>query len=434
MFMVDQLWMWVLSDETIITCSPLRWNSWLQDLNTENAQNTSIPPPLPHWVNIFGFIAFMAEKGRRRTLIPQDELNISQAITHYFQQTRRRPFASVYDLASHIATTCVDVFDQHQISEDFQFFDFFGTSIGDANDQATLLLRQFRDSIGDEVDFDIADDTKLLVEIDDIVDELNTLQLVLTDQKTVVDDMNRILATGNSVGQDVASSRPTASTRTLDSHLLRISHMKETALKASTSNNRFQLYHLMDLKQKQANWSEALSSRAQAKEAAKQGLTIVVFTIVTIIFLPITFIAAIFTIETDAFVGVTNESGQIPFSYAIKYIFGVGLTLSIPFIILALNLERITSLLRRTGSAIAHSFDTFDSSVAAPSPVWIFIIAMLVLVVVVWTSQLANGVKAALSVTLIVFTLALLAFMAMYSLVKVARSHFQSVTASDCTD
>ena len=49
----------------------------------------------------------------------------------------------------------------------------------------------------------------------------------------------------------------------------------------------------MDLKQKQANWSEALSSRAQAKEASKQGLTIVVFTIVTIIFVSNDFVPAV---------------------------------------------------------------------------------------------------------------------------------------------
>jgi hypothetical protein len=41
---------------------------------------------------------------------------------------------------------------------------------------------------------------------------------------------------------------------------------------------------LLDLRQKQANISEAKSGREQAEETSKQGNTIPVFTVVTIIF------------------------------------------------------------------------------------------------------------------------------------------------------
>lgn len=45
-----------------------------------------------------------------------------------------------------------------------------------------------------------------------------------------------------------------------------------------------QINDLLDLKQKQANLSEAQSSRKQAEETAMQGTTLMVFTIVTIVF------------------------------------------------------------------------------------------------------------------------------------------------------
>jgi hypothetical protein len=45
-----------------------------------------------------------------------------------------------------------------------------------------------------------------------------------------------------------------------------------------------QLNHLLDLKQKHANVQEARSARRQADETAKQGDTLLVFTLVTIIF------------------------------------------------------------------------------------------------------------------------------------------------------
>ena len=121
---------------------------------------------------------------------------------------------------------------------------------------------------------------------------------------------------------------------------------------------------------------------------------------------------------TSPFSTLTNEE-----QYQLAV--GVGLALSVPFILLALNLERITALLRHTGSIIARSLDRSDDSVATPSPVWIIVVAMLILVVVVWTSQMATGVKAALSITLVLFALGLVAFLAIYSLVNAARAAVQ---------
>ncbi len=45
-----------------------------------------------------------------------------------------------------------------------------------------------------------------------------------------------------------------------------------------------QLCDLLDLKQKQASVSEALSARQEAQDTARQGQTLMLFTIVTIIF------------------------------------------------------------------------------------------------------------------------------------------------------
>jgi hypothetical protein len=45
-----------------------------------------------------------------------------------------------------------------------------------------------------------------------------------------------------------------------------------------------EINHLVDLKQKQANIDEAISARLQAEDTARQGTVILVFTIVTIVF------------------------------------------------------------------------------------------------------------------------------------------------------
>ncbi|OTA69605.1 hypothetical protein K449DRAFT_429068 [Hypoxylon sp. EC38] len=61
------------------------------------------------------------------------------------------------------------------------------------------------------------------------------------------------------------------------------------------------IINLMDLKQKQANLWEARSSREGAEQTARQGQTLMMFTVVTIIFLPLSFTAAFFAISVDQF-------------------------------------------------------------------------------------------------------------------------------------
>jgi hypothetical protein len=53
------------------------------------------------------------------------------------------------------------------------------------------------------------------------------------------------------------------------------------------ATDTLQLKDLMDLRQKHANLSEARFTREQTVETAKQGNTIMVFTIVTILFVSV---------------------------------------------------------------------------------------------------------------------------------------------------
>jgi hypothetical protein len=102
---------------------------------------------------------------------------------------------------------------------------------------------------------------------------------------------------------------------------------------------------LLDLKQKHANAFEARFARDQAAGTARQSQTIMVFTIVTIIFLPLSFIAAIFTINIKEF---PHDGGNItlPFSYVSKFIFGIGLAISIPLVFVALSVDAIGDFFR----------------------------------------------------------------------------------------
>jgi hypothetical protein len=70
---------------------------------------------------------------KRKFGLPQlqdDPLNVHQMILKHLQTSARVPVTTAYDLAGLIAQSCANVFDQHQVPDEFQFFDFFERSIG----------------------------------------------------------------------------------------------------------------------------------------------------------------------------------------------------------------------------------------------------------------------------------------------------------------
>ncbi|OAA55354.1 GTP-binding protein [Niveomyces insectorum RCEF 264] len=91
------------------------------------------------------------------------------------------------------------------------------------------------------------------------------------------------------------------------------------------------LRSLLELKQMQSNALEAKFARDQAVTASKQDQAILVFTVVTIVFLPMSFMATLFTINIDVW------SNPLPPPYVAKYTFSIGLGISIPLFIIALT-------------------------------------------------------------------------------------------------
>ncbi|VUC38053.1 unnamed protein product [Clonostachys rosea] len=342
-FMVDQLWLWILGKDTIITCSPLQWKSWIprgftswpSHLHHEfmpgffeylsGAQNRT---PRPQWASKAKRKShkFSSRTARRDAydpdaetwpeINPDDPMNVHQRITKYLFRNSRGPVGSVYGLAGLITTSYVDVFDPSQLPEDYLFFDFFEQSIGIVNDKVASHLRDFKNIMGrlrvdadEHVVMDITGETELMIEVDDILDELHTLKTILRDQESVIGELNKSLRemAGNS------QKSPTVETRVLENHLLRIARMEEAARKANTS-----IHRLMDLKQKQASLAESWYARAAARDTARQGKTVIVFTVVTILFLPVSFITSVFTIEANTF--PRDQNDRIPFEYAMKCI------------------------------------------------------------------------------------------------------------------
>jgi hypothetical protein len=355
--MVDQLWMWILGKDLIVTSFPQRW---------QQPKN--------------------------------DPLNVLDSVIEDINSKTREPVKSVYDLAMIITSRCSGVFDRHRMGdEEYQFLDMFESSIGSATDRETVLFKEFnaasvqasawlqhhrrpnrfarhreysgmdkntkqeakakeREEIEERYkseDFmrgpvfvdkllDIGQETDLLAETKDIRDELNMIAKVLEDQAHVLPDLQDAIGDiykDESWPQQEVKKRFRDQLKTIEMHIKDIDRMDRQAERIYDS-----ITDMLDLKQKHANAFEARFARDQAAGTARQSQTIMVFTIVTIIFLPLSFIAAFFAINISEFPR-TDSGPSLPIGYVSKYMFGIGLAVSIPLIIIAVRLDDIADLM-----------------------------------------------------------------------------------------
>ncbi|UNI22508.1 hypothetical protein JDV02_008392 [Purpureocillium takamizusanense] len=351
-FMVDQLWLWLLDDETIISCCPMRWDSWTLDVSATGTHPTS-------WDD------FKLRDG--------DPLNIYQAILRYLRDVRRPSITSAHDLCLVITSFCLGAFDPLGTTEDFHFFDFMERSIGEVSDQTAESLREFRELLDATAltkeflsaeDIRIEQETNLLVEIEDIRDELGILRSVLCDQNTVIQDLFLHLETVATNDPNHTTSQDLRGKRVLNTNLARLDRMESLTTKAVQS-----LRTLLELKQQHASLSEAQSARRQtehmakqaslattynrkvanqislarrqAEETARQGNVILLFTVVTVVFLPLSFITSFFTVPIAAF--PYNDKDKMPVGFVLAIILSVSAGVSVPFVLVAFNLESVKS-------------------------------------------------------------------------------------------
>ena len=344
-FMVDQLWMWIVGPNLIVTSFAQRW---------EQPKN--------------------------------DPLNVLDGIIEDINSKTRDPVLSVYDLAITITNRCSGVFDRHRMGdEEYQFLDMFESAIGTATDRETILFQEFNAASaqasdwlknhrklnrfarqmqkqderlkerwlhGDDAAYyedeeplfvdkllDIGQETDLLAEAKDVRDELNMIRTILQHQKDVLDGFQEVICEiyhGQHRSQYEIKKRFKEQQRTIDMHLKDIDRMDKQAERIYSS-----ITDLLDLKQKHANAFEARFARDQAAGTTRQGKMILVFTIVTIIFLPLSFIASIFDIDIVEFPRGPDGDQQLRLSYVAKYTFGIGFAISIPLIAIALSVDDI---------------------------------------------------------------------------------------------
>lgn len=192
------------------------------------------------------------------------------------------------------------MFDRHRIEEEqFQFLDMFESSIGSVTDQEGKLFSKFKTASEEstkwlhrhrhrretkaQTEHEFSDDllnihqeTKLLVEIKDIQDELTILTTVLHSQRLVLEKFE------TNIEEELRTEGATRKATDLVLKDIRRHFQEQLQLINVHRNDIERMYdqakdiylsltNLLDLKQKHSNALEARFAREQALIAAKQG-------------------------------------------------------------------------------------------------------------------------------------------------------------------
>ncbi|KAK3362425.1 hypothetical protein B0T25DRAFT_6339 [Lasiosphaeria hispida] len=325
--MIDQLWLWVLPDGTIVSSLPST-----------------------------------ADAGEPYNLKRRLEMAL-------FDDPTESPIQSADDLVHAILKICLDFF-KCEGPCGVKFQDCFQYSISDiAEDEARMYTKykqtvKFLEALGpaafsNEKQIDtfsqVTNETKRLVEIMDVQDELSIVDSVLVTQKNVlqmlIQQMHKRSDSDKKSKQKIDaimlsalrdSSRIQEAIRVVENNISSVAEMISSAKRVQED-----LKQLLDFKQQQSNAWETRFARKLAEQGQKQNNIMLVFTLVTIVFLPLSFISSFFALSIDEFPR-NEESGNTawPIREVSGYLFGISIAVSLPLIAAAFYINPISRMVK----------------------------------------------------------------------------------------
>ncbi|RWA03890.1 hypothetical protein EKO27_g11217 [Xylaria grammica] len=298
--MVDQLWMWILDANTIITCFPKRYGANKNDAS-------GIHKSIRSRVEEIGSVHTVFELG----LIILDECSKT-----FFDRTKtldRRPqvideFSKAIGNIMHKQT---DAFGQLWWWTEQASYVYSDKGYTDTSHLHMSLL-------------DINPEGQLDREIEDIIEELDImLHLVNTHDdilRKFIEQAESILNPTGKFSPQKGSQRriwraDTDSPLPDDERAYRCFKQKANEgqarardyitelqkLRESAKKTAEDVEHLLSMKQQQASVFQAWQAMKQSDETIKQGRSIMTFTLVTIVFLPLSFLSSVFGMNNHEF-------------------------------------------------------------------------------------------------------------------------------------
>ncbi|KAL4755809.1 uncharacterized protein BDW70DRAFT_165101 [Aspergillus foveolatus] len=285
--MVDQLWLWK-QDNVIVTAFPRR-----QALSADD------PDPFD-MTDVLERISWKLRSGKIDYCCDASERNV------------------ILGIIDECVGAWIDA--EKKLGEKFRFLDMFSISISRIADSEAACYERFVNQLGQpghQNRLAINTESYFLQEIKDIQDELRMIKAVLVSQLEVI--------------AEFCGFKHPAVSRALD---------KVNAMQDEAERTHKQLNALMDLQQRHATLWEAQST-------GLQGNTIMVFTVVTILFLPASFMTSFFALPIRQFQYDAEDDEKMKLAYVVTWITVFTIPVAVLFISFAFYINNILNFLSR---------------------------------------------------------------------------------------
>ncbi|KAI9727442.1 MAG: hypothetical protein M1834_008386 [Cirrosporium novae-zelandiae] len=289
--MVDQLWLYVIDNKTVVTFFPKKESTFSEG-------------------NLY------------------QQADLRDSIYNELNGDLARRCETCGDFAALLVLHAITVLLERTLHRDLQILRIFEESISILTETMTRSFKRFRTNgfsntpedfirnpngspmtLAEQAsrDQDIAKqnrkDLATLLELRDIVDELSTIMKLFEQQDIAIRGMESY-CTHVDCRHGIEYIK--LAEERLEKYKSQVEEMKKSAMEAQQS-----VSNLLDLKQKQANVDEARMARWQADVSQHQSRSVMIFTIFTVIFLPLSFFTSLFGMNARDWSGSsTNLSLQ----------------------------------------------------------------------------------------------------------------------------
>ncbi|CAG8919162.1 unnamed protein product [Penicillium salamii] len=293
---VDQVWMWILDGSTIITSSSKPPNqredilsAGIRDFVMSNQSKSSLErvKSMDTMIEVVLGVAtglFMKRIISSEKRLAEDRPDMKSALEVFRESIR-----SVANAETNL------------------FRDFMNSLENEKKNPSERHHKGWIDDMPENPYHIISEEARLLDEIKDIHDELNMLRTLAESQQLVWQQAFQTKEL------DSFTHFQFHDTCTPNMILRDIQDMITEAEMVQESINT-----LLDLRQKQASIKEAEFGRRQANDTAKQANIVLVFTLVTILFLPLSFLSSVFALNVTEF-----PHGSESVEYQARWIFPI---------------------------------------------------------------------------------------------------------------
>ncbi|KAI0893116.1 hypothetical protein F4806DRAFT_499305 [Annulohypoxylon nitens] len=327
--MVDQLWLWVLEDRrTVVTSFPNSWDSsagynLLQNILRDKARSRGDRHRIDSATALANLIL------RSSVDFMQREGPMGVSLKECFQ-------SSISNSAEKQSTQ----------------FEEFKSLIYNLSTESSELNQKDRALMTNKL-FLLVQESQNLASILDIQDELKSIRDVFKKQKEVLEKFNVLTNEGSKINEqtDQKTSKYDSSKRNLniiDSNITSVDDMAGYAQEV-----HMEIQELLSLKQKQANAWEARFAREGSEHTQRQSNIMMVFTIVTIFFLPLSFMSSVFAIQVDVYPrkGASDDIAW-PINQLMGLLFGISCAVILPLLIVAFSVNEISMYFRRAAGYV----------------------------------------------------------------------------------